>query len=259
MSRPMPAGTARAQRSWLASALCSLALLSACATARTGPVAFDPALLASAQAHGAKQRAPDLLARAERARREAGEAAQGTDQRSQRTNEAQLWLEAASVEAARVQLSEQRLASEQTIAGVEQESVGLEQARAELAREIEGLQMAQRADDEVERALVRASLTPARRPKLPAAEVSRGAQALLARALLLQTALHASSADPRLLKALDKAIAEARISLAREPERALDRAKAALERALAAVAALLPPPTPSESSRASSDRSRPAS
>jgi hypothetical protein len=215
-----------------------------CAGPQQQRVALDAERLARAQAVHARERAPELYARVEQARRDAEASADGDPARADHATEARLWLEAAITEAQRAQLADERLGVEREVEQAEQQLTGLELARAELAREVERRTAAELARSEAQKALDRASLTPRLRPKLAKDEVRAAAEALLARATLIRAALPADAA-------LDAALASARAALAGDPDAALDKADAALARAqlaLGAERARSPGPSEAESS-----------
>ena len=239
---------ARTLRPGLAALTLALLVLLAgsCGSARRSRFALDAARLTRARELGAAQRAPDLFARAEEARRAAEHAPEGSPARSDYASEARLWLEAAIAEAARLELSEKRLVSERALLQAEQELTRAERERAEATRQVEAKLAAR---EEARKALERASLAPKLRPKLSRAEVSKACEALLARATLVRAALGTFSLDAAKLAPLDAELAQVQATLARDPDAALDRAQAALQHTLALLGSLRgmsAGPTPAE-------------
>ena len=242
---------ARTLRPGLAALTLALLVLLAgsCGSARRSRFALDAARLTRARELGAAQRAPDLFARAEEARRAAEHAPEGSPARSDYASEARLWLEAAIAEAARLELSEKRLVSERALLQAEQELTRAERERAEATRQVEAKLAAELAREEARKALERASLAPKLRPKLSRAEVSKACEALLARATLVRAALGTFSLDAAKLAPLDAELAQVQATLARDPDAALDRAQAALQHTLALLGSLRGKsagPTPAE-------------
>jgi hypothetical protein len=213
-------------------------LASGCSSGRRSRFALDAARLTRARELAAEQRAPELFAHAEAARSAADKAPEGSPARSDYASEARLWLEAAIAESARVELSEKRLASERELVAAETELTRVERERSEVTREVEAKLAANIASEEAQRALERASLATKLRPKLSPAEVSEAAEALLARAALVQAALSTLALDAAKQAALSAEREAARALLAKDPDAALDKARAALDHTLVLLGAL---------------------
>lgn len=222
--------------------LCAVVLLSllasGCVSARRARFALDAARLGRARELGVEQRAPDLYARAMQARDEASKLPEESPARGDYASEARLWLEASIAEAERLTLSEKRLLVERELLSAEQALVQAERERAEATRAVEVLLAAEIAREEAQKALERAQQAPRLRPKLTRAEVVAASEALLARATLVHAALPSLGGDQAKLAALGSELAQARTALLKDPDAALDRAHALLDRTLAMLATL---------------------
>jgi hypothetical protein len=217
----------------------SLSLLAVgCVSAREARFALDAARLERARELSVEERAPDLYARALKARDQAGKLPEESPARGDYASEARLWLEASIAEAERLSLSEKRLVAERELLAAEQALVQAERARAEATRAVEVQLAAEIAREEAKKALERANQATRLRPKLSRAEVMAASDALLARATLVHAALPALGVDAAKHTALGSELGEARAAVAKDPDAALDRAHALLDRTLALLATL---------------------
>jgi hypothetical protein len=213
--------------------------LGACAAARRRAVLdLSEARVARATELRAEARAPAAFHQFERARGAAREAPVDSAERAERSSEARLWLEAAISQAERADLAERRLALERENVVLDESFLTQERERLAADDAAELRAAAGVARQEAEKALARAALAPAQRSKLSAAELERGARALLTRAELIALALPAGAAPAPGAEQLARLLQEARSQLGKSPDRALAAADRALFQALALLGAL---------------------
>ena len=205
----------------------------------------------------ARQLAPDLVGRAQQARREAA-AASDVTARSAARERAELWLEAAIVEAARIDAERAAAAAEARTAVADQRraSVLAEHAELQRVRALEAAGRAARA--RAERMLAGGGLVEAAE-RGDAAALADATAFALERATLLLAAARALGFEAALAEALDARLAslashptaratgsEASKAAARSRLRALLEALPEFERALGAARLTAPGPTPEE-------------
>jgi len=233
---------ARAFRVVAAPAL-ALVLASACAGTGPRPGRQDSLRFARADALAARRGAPDLFARAERARLDAL-AADDEDERSEHGERARAWLAAALAESRRIAQMRAASAAEARVVAAETRRAELERARVELERQAERAAAAVSAREQLVRALLRAesdALGDGSRSRGVDEERAQAAEVLRTRARLILAAavalqLPRGRAAPAALMTLmssgpvGKGTARARLAAART---ALERAESALGEARA--------------------------
>jgi hypothetical protein len=215
---------------------CALALT--CFIACSGNVprtrkALDETRLELARSLSVAQRAPELWANVERARKQASLLASEDPAQAELISEARLWLEAAIAECERADLAEKRLAMEREIEELDRVALRATRALEHATKELQLHEAAMIAKEEATRALERAATLPVRRPKLDKANVSAAAAALITRGRLVVTAAKALGATGKESDALMARLDEAERVRLKSPDAALDLADHALFDAVA--------------------------
>jgi len=224
--------------SWLR-ALGSFALLASCASSQQQAVTeLSQARLARAEQLHADKLAPRPYQHFRKASEQARAARLASPERADRASEARLWLEAAISEAEQLELSRARLEIERQTQRSDELYLASEQARLLAEQQIELRAAGAIARLEAERSLARAALLPAQRIKLSPPEAARAATGLLTRAELLLLALPDGPAPEEARARLLGTLKEARASLTKNPDRALELADRALFSALALLGTL---------------------
>ncbi len=204
----------------------ALILLVACATSSTAgiEVAFEAADVDRAE------RAPDLLLRAQRARELALAAAERGDEAAagDHATEARLWLQAALVEADRLELEEARLADEAQEETLAQELADTRSERRAREAEIGRERAADVAREQMELAFAAAEARENRRPS--PMDPATAARAFQGRARLLAAAARALGAPTERVGELLEALLE--LGTVRDGQRALREALTLYRRAL---------------------------
>jgi hypothetical protein len=187
---------------------------------------------ARARAHGAPQAAPDLVDRAERARRDA---LQVSDREAKRLHQsaARTWLAAALAEAERLRWEDARLEAEARRAEAARRAAGARRALGRLAAEDRARARGRIVSGEIRR-IAEPSGSGRRPPVPPDPVLLRAAEARWARARLTLAAARALGAEASVVDRLDGPF---RRRPRESPSAALTRAEAFEDRALALLAA----------------------
>jgi hypothetical protein len=194
---------------------------------------LDESRLAHARALDVSKRAPELWANVERARHEASLLVAEDPAQAELMSEARLWLEAAITECERADLAAKRLAVEREIEELDRSALRATRALEQATKEAELREASLIAKEEARRALERAALLPARRPKLDKANISTAVQVLSTRARLVLAAAKALGAPEPPTDAIATQLDEAERLRSKNPDAALDLADRALFDALA--------------------------
>ncbi|HMI90843.1 MAG TPA: hypothetical protein VK509_05740 [Polyangiales bacterium] len=232
-------GLVRACAAIRASALL-LALASGCAGSGLRPGRHDPLRFARADVLAARRGAPDLFARAQRARADAL-ATDDPEARAEHGERARAWLAAALAETRRIAHMRAASAAEARVVAAETRRAELERARVELEREAERAAVAAGGREQLAHALQRAesdALGDAARSRGLDEERAQAAELLRARARLVRAAAialqlpsqRAAVAAPASSGRADGATAHQRLAAARAE---LERAESALGEARA--------------------------
>lgn len=248
MTTASPRGAARRVR--LPRNLCVSALFSLlCACSVASPPPVRDALSVRLDASAAKAGAPDLHARAMRAF-DAAANAETAEQTVAGRVLAEVWLDAAEAEAARIEVERKTTALFEELDAAETARINDERARRQVAAELLRRDAARLARAEAARAFEQAKLDEQGRRSGPEVDEARrrGAAALLARARLVLAAARALQAPDGGLQAATAAI-ELAAKRTRDHGARLATAHAALDlsmRALGVARAARPGPTPQE-------------
>jgi hypothetical protein len=205
----------------------------------TGPRTFaEPASFAQPAARRAERLAPDLFARAERARDDARDA-QDASVRADHLQRAELLLAAAIAEAERIERESELRALETEEATLVQKRAALTQERLEVERELSRRQTARRLRGELEHAKALAQ-KPASAPGKTRSEREQAqrnaAQVLLDHASLLLSTARALALPAERFSALEQRLAQARV------EKTTGKALAAAQRLVLELERELPGP-----------------
>jgi hypothetical protein len=192
---------------------CLVALMSACGASPAPSAQLDRAF-EQAQVKVARGRAPDLVAAAERARRDAAVAEQAGDEQAARDHatRARLLLGAAVAESERLKVEEARIEVERQARALVAQARAAERGREELARETRRTLSAQVASEQASRAFAAAEEAERRRfgrsPGEVEARYREAAGILRDRARLVAAAAVALGAAPEAdaLREMRKAI-----------------------------------------------------
>lgn len=216
----------------------ALSLLLGCGGAASEAAGLRQLRLARASHEDVVKNAPDLFQRFEAAQQQVIAAKPESPERRDHESEARLWLEAAIAESERVNLAASRLAIEQETAQLEALALEHDRVRENLAAQAELEAARQIVRHEEELALSRAALAPQHRIKLGQAEVEQAAQAVIARATLVQLALASYELSQAQLAPLEAKLSRARAALSKSPDEALNLADQSLYASLALLGSM---------------------
>jgi flagellar motor protein MotB len=233
----------------VARVLAGACLLCACATApRAHGSTLDP-LFASARLGRVRELAPDLLARAQRARQDALDA-RTTDARSDHELRARLLLQAAEVEADRIEIERKTAALQQRSDAAEAARAADERARLLAEAQAKQAEAARLAQAEAAAAFAPLELTAAATPgRVPSAQArEQAASFFVKRARLTLTAAVALGADAAMVGDAQAKLqaAQATQTGPSAPLTAAQNALLAAERALGSARARRPDASPEQ-------------